>query len=137
MPVLRDAACEKYRERDNTCCKKSHEYEMWTGFRNDSDKGCQQYHKDCVVAYPSVDFNILKGKSHDKEHAEGPCENDRQVFLDDVIPEVLVYEMVRCEDQNKQHYYAEAGKKDIHPLLIEEIDCAGSVVVFCVDTIQA
>ena len=84
-----------------------------------------------VVAYPSVDFHILKSDAKHKKNSECPCEYNREMFLDDVVPEMFLHEMIRREDENQKHEDAEAGEKDIHPLLVQEIDAAAMSDIFC------
>ena len=41
-----------------------------------------------------VDINVLQSDSKHKENSECPCEDDREMFSDYVVPEVFVNEMV-------------------------------------------
>ena len=67
---------------------------MGTGFGNDSDQGCKNYHKDSVVAYPSVNIDILQSYTDYEKDAECPKEYCQKMFLYDVIPEMLLNEMI-------------------------------------------
>ena len=103
---------------------------MRTGFRNDADKGCQQYHEYGVVADPLFDVDILQSYTHDQQDSESPSEYRRKVSFDDMVPEVILYEMVGSEQKDEKHDDAEAGEQYVHPVFAEEVDGEGSFTSF-------
>ena len=103
---------------------------MRTGFRNDADKGCQQYHEYGVVADPLFDVDILQSYTHDQQDSESPSEYRRKVSLDDMVPEVILYEMVGSKQKDEKHDDAEAGEQYVHPVFAEEVDGEGSFTSF-------
>jgi hypothetical protein len=66
--------------------------------------------------------NILQSYPEYKEDTERPCEYDRKMLPDYVMPEVLFNEMIRCEYQYNQYQDAQAGKQDVHPLFVQKVD---------------
>lgn len=122
MSVLRNGTCQKDRERYDSSSKKSYEDHVRTGLRNDSDKGRKYDHQGCIVADPMLYVDMLKSESENNKDSEGPCECSRKMLLDDMLPEVLFYKVVRGEKQDEQHDYAETCKQHVHPVLAEEID---------------
>ena len=100
-------------------------------FWNDAYRCCKKDHKHCVIADPPADVYILKNDSKYQKHSECPCKDDRKVLLYYMVPHVLFDKMVGSEDQHDQHYHAQTGKKDIHPILRKKIYC--HVGVFFID----
>ena len=122
MTVLRDAAGKEDRHRYNSCCIKGHEYHVRAGLGDDADCCRKKDHEYGVVTDPMFDVDVLQGDSEYQKDAECPCEDYREVFPDDVVPEVLVHEMVGCEQQDKEHYDAQTCKEDVHPVLAQKVD---------------
>ena len=61
----------------------------------DLPDGCRKkYHKRRVVADPSAYVKVFHPEAHKQQHAEGPCEYRREVFPDDVVPEMFLHIMV-------------------------------------------
>ena len=129
MTVLGDAACEEDWHRNNSCGIESHEDHVWAGLRDDADGCCQEDHQDGVVADPMVDINVLKGNAEYKQHTESPCEYHWQMLLYDVVPEMLVDEMVGSEQQYEQHDDAQPCKQHVHPIFAQQVDVEGSLSV--------
>ena len=102
---------------------------MRTGFRYYAYQCRKKDHQCCVVADPLVNFNILESYPEDKQHSECPCEDDRKVSLYYMVPQMLLYKVVRSKDQYYQDDDAQAGKQDIHPLLVKKIDGCGVFVM--------
>ena len=122
MSVLRNGTCQKDRERYDSSSKKSYEDHVRTGLRNDSDKGRKYDHQGCIVADPMLYVDMLKSESENNKDSEGPCECSRKMLLDDMLPEVLFYKVVRGEKQDEQHDYAETCKQHVHPVLAKKVD---------------
>ena len=122
MAVLGDAAGQEYRERDYPGSEKGHEYHMWTRLRNNADKGSKKYHQSCIVTDPVVDVYVMHNDSKHQQDTESPCEYRREMFPDDMVPEVFLHEMVLGEYQYDQHDHAESCKKHVHPVLAQKID---------------
>ena len=57
-----------------------------------------------------------------QQDTECPCEYAREVFLDDMVPEMLLHEMILGEYQYDQHDHAESCKKHVHPVLAQQVD---------------
>lgn len=94
MTVLRYAAGEQHRERNDSCRIEGYEYHMRAGFRNYAYKRGQKDHQDGIVAYPSADVDMLEQYSHYQQDTESPCENGRQMLPYDMVPDMLVYKVV-------------------------------------------
>ncbi len=119
VAVLGDAAGEEDGEGDNAGGIEGHEDEVRARLRDDSDEGREEDHQGGVVAYPVFNINELQADAEDEEDSESPCENRRQVLLDNMVPQMLVDEMVRCEEQHEEDDYAETGEEDIHPVFAQ------------------
>ncbi len=122
VTVLGDRAGDEDREGYDSCRIEGHEDEVRTGF-GDNAYGCgEDNHQSGITAYPMLYVNVLQSDAEDKEHTESPCENRQEVLFDDVVPEVLFYEMIGSEEQNEQHNDAQSGEKYIHPVFAQKID---------------
>ena len=122
MTVLRDAAGKKYRERNDAGSKECHENHVWPRFRDDADESGKKYHQGGIVAYPVVYVYVMQDDSKCKQYSECPCEYCRKMFLDDMIPEVFLHEMILGEYEDNQHDYAKSCKQHVHPVLAQQID---------------
>ena len=122
MTVLRNAACKKNREWYNSCSKKCHENYMWTRFRNDTYQSCQKNHQSGVVTYPGLYIHVLQTDADNEQNPESPDEDSRQMFLDDVAPDMFFYKMIGTKQHDKQHDDTQSSKKHIHPVFAEQID---------------
>ena len=131
VSVLRNAAGKKDREWNHSCRKQCNEYHVRSGLRNNAYEGRQKDHEHCVVAYPLVDVDVLKAYAYDKKDTECPCEYGRKMLLYDMVPKMLFYKMVRCKQQDEEHYDAESGKKYIHPVFAQKVyvECAFAVLM--------
>ena len=127
VPVLRDAAGKKNRERNNAGGKQCHEYHVWPGLRDNAYECRKKDHEHGIIADPLVDVDVLKAYANDKKDSECPCEYGRKMLFHNMVPQMLFYKMVRCEKQYEEDYDAESGKKDVHPVFTEEVDveCSG------------
>ena len=122
MSVLGYAACQENRHGNHSGCVKGHEYHMRTGFRYYAYDCCQKNHQGCVVAYPMTDIEMLQSDSENKQYSESPCEDDRQMLSDDMVPKMLFHEMVRSEQQHEKHDHAQSGEQHVHPVLAQKVD---------------
>ena len=129
MTVLRDTAGKKYRERNDAGSKECHENHVWPRFRDDADESGKKYHQGGIVAYPVVYVYVMQDDSKCKQYSECPCEYRRKMFLDDMVPEVFLHEMILGEYEDNQHDDAKPCKQHVHPVLAQQIDFV-SVAVF-------
>ena len=44
------------------------------------------------------------------------------MFADNVVPHVLLDEVVGSEEQHEEYYYAKPCEEDVHPLFVQEVD---------------
>ena len=129
MTVLGDAACEEDWHRNNSCGIESHEDHVWAGLRDDADGCCQEDHQDGVVADPMVDIDILQSHAKDEKNSESPCEYHWKMLLYDVVPEMLVDEMVGSEQQYEQHDHAKTCEQHVHPIFAQQVDMEGRLSI--------
>ena len=122
MTVLRDTAGKKYRERNDAGSKECHENHVWPRFRDDADESGKKYHQGGIVAYPVVYVYVMQDDSKYKQYSECPCEYRRKMFLDDMVPEVFLHEMILGEYEDNQHDDAKSCKQHVHPVLAQQIN---------------
>ncbi len=133
MAVLGDAACDEDRERNDTGGVEGHEDEMRTGLWDYADQGREEDHQGDIIADPVFDVDILETDAEDEKHAECPCENCWQVLLDNMVPEVVLNEVVRSEEEHEEDNHTEAGEEDIHPVFAQEVDVESAGIMFIIN----
>ena len=106
-------------------CVQEYEYKVRTGLRYYADECGQryEYRQGHVIADPFVNVEEMESDAKHKQDSEGPCKNDRKVPFYDMIPKMFIYKMFGCKEYDHQHYDAETCKKDVHPLLVQQVEC--------------
>ena len=122
MSVLGYAAREKHRHRDDPAGVQCDEDKVRPGFRYEPYGRSEKYHQSRVVAYPAVDVQLPEPEFHEKQDAGSPAEDDREVPLHNMVPQMFVHEMVRSEDQKYEHNDAECSEEILHSFFAEEVD---------------
>ena len=102
---------------------------MRAGLRDDAYECRQKYHQSCIAACPVLDVYVLQSDAEHEKHTECPCEDAWEMLADDVLPEVLIYEVIRGEEQHEKDYDAKTCKQDVHPVFAQKVETVVRVVV--------
>lgn len=104
MAVLHDGIGKQDGERDYTAGEQGHKDQMRTRLRNQADHNRKQNHQRGVVADPRGEVDEIEQDSDDQEHPESPGEYARKMLADNMLPKMLLDEVVGGEKQRPQHY---------------------------------
>ena len=110
---------------------------MRAGLWDDAHECRQKDHQSCIRACPVLDIYVLQSYAEHEKHSECPCEDGREMFSNYVLPEVLIYEMIRGEDQYEEDDDAKACKEDVHPVFAQKVEAVVRVAVTVVAAVSS
>ena len=121
MAVLRDAAGQQHRERHCARGKQGDEQQMRSRFGDDAHQDGQQDHPWDVVADKGFNVKVMQSDLDDKQGTEGPEEDTQEMLADDVLPKVLLDDMLGRRGDEPHHEEAHDGEDEVHPILVEDV----------------
>ena len=98
---------------------------------NDADEDGQKYHPRDVVADKCFNVKVVKPDLDDEQCAESPKEDAQEMLANDVLPKMLLDDMLACRGDEPHHNQAYDGKNQVHPRFVEDIElCMSDFFVF-------
>ena len=116
MPVLNYGACQENTERDCTFNKQGEKDEMRTRLWNQEDYAGYQEDNKLVLLHPSFQMKLVDQDVHEQQGSEGPEKYLGNMDFGDMIPKVLLQEMIRHCGHNEESPERNNNQGDLHPV---------------------
>ena len=89
---------------------------------DDAHQDGQQYHPRDIVADEGLDVKVMQPDLDDEQGTEGPEEDAEEMLPDDVLPEMLLDDMLGRRGDEPHHKQTDEGEDEVYPILVEDIE---------------
>ena len=116
MPILDDGAGQEDTERDCTFNKQSEKDEVGARLRNQAHQAGYQENNKLVLLHPSFQMKLVDQKVHEQQGSKSPEKYFGNMNFGDVIPEMLLQEMIRYCGYNEEGSERDNNQGNLHPV---------------------
>ena len=75
---------------------------------------------------PGAEVDELHSYAKSRQHAQGPEEYSKEMLAYDMVPEMVLDEVVRSENQDQQEHSSQDREEYVHPIFAEQADSFGN-----------